>query len=549
MSPNVFELMASKMQNSRNENPFAQGKQRKRISLLSEKSSKSSFEDIGMVRQASINSLTNLFSRHSFSSKKSQHDSGFFNEGLSIKMDDNLHTQGQLVFAQFFEGQNYVSLDYFIKILGNHYTPNRKLDIDGISHFLHAKNDAITPEDLDNSIFLDFQSGSLPISEECNQSLGHLFADWKLDTSDDYVRVAMYYYDGETITQNHFNAVRMLQKCIKKFGDVPEANFALGVCYLNGCGIEQNDFLAFKSFKFAAKQGHARSSLYLSRCYRWGLGTDIKLDKAYMYLKKSADMEELDAEYEYAQSCSLGVWIEATVYDGFLYFEKAAKKEHLESQFELGNCYKSGNGCVQNYSQALKWYEIAADRGYASAQNALAKLYETGKGDAVRMELAFYWYQQASLQGYDPAINNLGLMYLEGKGMEPNATAAVECFRRSSNYGQSQYHLGHCYMVGVGVDKIPQLAAHWFTLAAQNEVKEAQNNLGFCYEIGFGVVKNLEEAARYYTLASQQGDENGLHNLEDLYNDNPQLSKNTMQSLLMIPINPESSILKEMGLE
>ena len=51
--------------------------------------------------------------------------------------------------------------------------------------------------------------------------------------------------------------------------------YNLGLCYLRGEGVKQNDNIAFKLFKDAADNGNKSAMELLSKCYENGWGCDI----------------------------------------------------------------------------------------------------------------------------------------------------------------------------------------------------------------------------------------------------------------------------------
>lgn len=95
----------------------------------------------------------------------------------------------------------------------------------------------------------------------------------------------------------------------------------------------------------------------------------------------------------------------------------------------------------------------------------------------------------------------LGSLYLDGTGGATDHKKAFELFYASSEFAESQYHLGVCYQFGYGTKKNIDLAIEWYEKAAKNQCPDATYNLGVIYEEGTGVEKNLKKAKEYYADA------------------------------------------------
>jgi len=52
------------------------------------------------------------------------------------------------------------------------------------------------------------------------------------------------------------------------------AQKSVGDCYFNGCGVEQNDMLAFQWYLQSAERGFPVAQLVVGDCYRAGRGVE-----------------------------------------------------------------------------------------------------------------------------------------------------------------------------------------------------------------------------------------------------------------------------------
>jgi TPR repeat protein len=73
--------------------------------------------------------------------------------------------------------------------------------------------------------------------------------------------------------------------------------------------------------------------------------------------------------------------------------------------------------------------------------------------------------------------------------------------------------LGDMYYKGMGVKKHFEVAATWYTLAAEQGHIEAQYNVGIIYHYGLGTPRNGGTAVKWYTQAAEQGHVNAQYQL------------------------------------
>jgi hypothetical protein len=81
-----------------------------------------------------------------------------------------------------------------------------------------------------------------------------------------------------------------------------------------------------------------------------------------------------------------------------------------------------------------------------------------------------------------------------------------ECKRAAENGDPlAQNHLGHIYLLGIGVEEDYPQALHYYQLSAAQGNAIANNNLGYIYLNGKGVEQDEQQAIHYYTLSAEQG--------------------------------------------
>jgi TPR repeat protein len=120
---------------------------------------------------------------------------------------------------------------------------------------------------------------------------------------------------------------------------------------------------------------------------------------------------------------------------------------------------------------------------------------------------------------------------------------AISWYKKAAGYGfaSAQYHLGHCYKDGDGVDQDNLQAIHWFKLAAAQEYRDALFGLGVIYSTGVGNSINDIEAFKWFKLASEKGHLDAQWNLANCYIEGKGVLQDYLQAYMWINILCELS--------
>ncbi|WP_333636805.1 MobP3 family relaxase, partial [Ruminococcus sp.] len=228
--------------------------------------------------------------------------------------------------------------------------------------------------------------------------------------------LANLYYYGNGVEKDLSQAFLWYQKSSAQ--GQPYASYAVAQMYSKGEYVSQGGETAQRYYK-AALSGflelesmeQADDNLYykLGSMFKKGLGTDIDMDRAIDYFKRSAEMNNKNGLFEYGKALLIGEHIPQNTDSAVKLLEKAVKLknsnakrflsleyisgEHLEQDIEkgialltecadsgdviasyrLGKIYLQGEIMSQNLDKAEKYLLLAADNEYT--QYALAKLY------------------------------------------------------------------------------------------------------------------------------------------------------------------------------
>ena len=134
----------------------------------------------------------------------------------------------------------------------------------------------------------------------------------------------------------------------------PAAQHLLGVMYVQGRGVPQDDARAVQWFDRAALQDDVDAENDLGVMYAQGRGVPQSYGRA----------------------------------EGWF---AAAARTFAPAQFNLGVTFEFGRGVPADPARAVTWYRRAAEQGFVPAQRALGMLYAGGHGIARNAVAAYTW--------------------------------------------------------------------------------------------------------------------------------------------------------------
>lgn len=182
------------------------------------------------------------------------------------------------------------------------------------------------------------------------------------------VELARCYESGSGVEQNAGKAARWYRQAGER-GDF-NGQFMTAQFY-----SKQKDFgEAFKWYSMAAQQGLAAAQFALGLCYYQGEGVQRNYNEAALWFGIAAAKDNADAQ-NYLGMCYLsGKGVPMNPVEAFRLFYRAAKQGHAAAAFNLGSCYENGQGVEIHRDYARQCYEYAAIRGDRFAEEALKRL-------------------------------------------------------------------------------------------------------------------------------------------------------------------------------
>jgi TPR repeat protein len=197
---------------------------------------------------------------------------------------------------------------------------------------------------------------------------------------------------------------------------------------------------AIQLLKPLADQGIARAQFAIGVAYYLGQGVQKNYPEALHWFRKAADQGNGDAQYNLGEFYAAGLGVRPNFSEAASWYRKAADQGVADAQCDLGNLYAEGRGVAKDDAAAVGWFRKAADQGNARAQWRLGTMYTIGHGVPKDAAEASKWYRLSADQGLASAQFDLGYMYAAGDGVPPNFPEAAKWLRKAAdqNYPEAQ---------------------------------------------------------------------------------------------------------------
>ncbi|HET8687376.1 MAG TPA: tetratricopeptide repeat protein, partial [Methanosarcina sp.] len=189
----------------------------------------------------------------------------------------------------------------------------------------------------------------------------------------------------------------------------PLAMIKLGELYEQGDILPMNTQKAAELYQKAFETGNLFGKYAYARCYTYGIGRPVDIDKAVLMLS------------------------ELLVYP--------SSKPGADAASLLGNIYDFDKYGRTDKRKALHFYLIAADNGELDAQINTAQIYTSGEAGETDYKKAFHYYQLALSKNHPSAVFGLAKLYANGQGTEKNVAKAKELLQSLADQGYEEAQL------------------------------------------------------------------------------------------------------------
>jgi len=144
----------------------------------------------------------------------------------------------------------------------------------------------------------------------------------------------------------------------------PSAQYALGLFYDLGLGVQKDAEKAVEYYRLAADQGLALAQCNLGVCYYNGNGVEQDYEMAVKYTRLAADQGDVQALYNLGNDYFSGRGVEKDYSEAYRLFCLAAEKGNADGLFAVGECYYLEIGVEKDLEAAAEWYRKALDAGF-----------------------------------------------------------------------------------------------------------------------------------------------------------------------------------------
>lgn len=182
-----------------------------------------------------------------------------------------------------------------------------------------------------------------------------------------------------------------------------KAQFNLGLQYLNGDEVKQDNTVAFQWFTKAAKQGISGAQFNLALMYDKGEGTEADSKKAIQWYESAIKKGNANAMQNLGIKYLLGEHVARNETKAINLLNQAAEQGQRNAQYLLGRLYHEGRESIKaDWEKAERWYLLSAKQGHPDAQYQLAVILAEKK-DNPDPQRARFWAEQAASVGHQKA--------------------------------------------------------------------------------------------------------------------------------------------------
>lgn len=214
----------------------------------------------------------------------------------------------------------------------------------------------------------------------------------------------------------------------------PEIQYQVGLCYLNGDGIDRSRDEALVWLRRAAEQGHEAAKKYFCAEEEPTTKTDLdEITEANLpEWCMAAEEGDADAQYRVAQYF-LALGDRNGTGEAERYFAMAGEQGHAESCLYLAK-QKLHSG---SYAQAVELLRNAADCGLPEAASLLGECYSRGYGVEQNSEMAERYLRQGALNSGSQEMLNLAIRFATGDGVPVSTGKAMYWVQKTKDAGMT----------------------------------------------------------------------------------------------------------------
>ena len=202
--------------------------------------------------------------------------------------------------------------------------------------------------------------------------------------------------------------------------------------------IEERVASQIDSIRYKAEHGDANYQYAYGVCYEKGWGVEQNMKEAFAWYQKAAKQKNGPAYNSIGNLYRTGNGVKADPKQAFEWYEKGAAVNDDQAMLNLGNCYFYGMGTEKDEKTAVQWWSKSAEVGNAYAISQMGDCYHYGIVVEKNLAKAVENYTQAANKNVPSAQYNLGIMYYNGSGVNQDQSYARLLMRKASDGGMKE---------------------------------------------------------------------------------------------------------------
>lgn len=327
--------------------------------------------------------------------------------------------------------------------------------------------------------------------------------EWFLKSAKEGNKFAQYslgnlYYYGNGTDKDLSQAFQWYMKSAEQ--GQPYASYSIAQMYNKGEYVSKDENQAHEYYKQALtgfleleSKDQADDNLYykLGSMFKKGLGTDIDMDKAIDYFKRSAEMNNTNAKRTLALEYISGKHLELDIEKGLEMLTECADSGDTLSCYKLGKIYFKGEIVYKDLNMAEKYLLKAAENKNEYALYSLGKLYL--EKEKYSLEKAVWCFEKAlkyeEIKPY--AEYSLAKIMLDNNPYHDSEKAVSLLESAAMENEWASFLLGRLYLYGTDdIQKDKEKALEWLELSAEQGNEYAQNMLDNIHSFENAVIAN-----------------------------------------------------------
>lgn len=327
--------------------------------------------------------------------------------------------------------------------------------------------------------------------------------EWFLKSAKEGNKFAQYslgnlYYYGNGTDKDLSQAFQWYMKSAEQ--GQPYAAYAAAQMYNKGEYVSQSEENAQRYYKNALSgflglesKDQADDNLYykLGSMFKKGLGTDIDMDKAIDYFKRSAEMNNTNAKRTLALEYISGKHLELDIEKGLEMLTECADSGDTLSCYKLGKIYFKGEIVYKDLNMAEKYFLKASEKENRYALYSLGTLYLEKEKYSLHKAVE-YFEKVLKYEEIKPyAEYSLAKIMLDNNPYHDSEKAVSLLESSAEDNDWASFLLGRLYLYGTDdIQKDKEKALEWLTMSASQGNEYAQNMIDNIHSFENAVIAN-----------------------------------------------------------